>query len=71
MHEIYWRLNSIYKRLNRNRKFEASIHGIELQEPVKEKKELKKAVLSNDQEKALEIALKRARERKKMEFRRT
>ena len=70
LHEIYWRLNHIYKRLNSNRKFEASIHGIELQEPATEEKKSQKAILSNDQEKALDIALKRARERKRLEFQR-
>ena len=70
LYEIYWRLNSIYKRLNSDRKFEASIHGVELQEPVTEKKETKKPLLSDDQEEALGIALKRAKERKRMEFQR-
>ena len=41
-----------------------------MEEPVTEKKQSKKAALSKDQEKALEIALKKARERKRMEFKR-
>ncbi len=69
MYEIYWRLNHIYKRLNSNREFEASIHGIELEKPVEENKQPKER-LSDDQEKALGIALKRAKERKRLEFQR-
>lgn len=65
LHEINWRLDRISKRLNLDRKFEMAIHGMkpitgeESREPVK---------LDADQEKAMKIALDRAKKRKAEEF---
>jgi len=71
LYEIYWRLNHISKRVNNDRKFEASLQGIQLEEkgPSEENKKADQS-LSDDQEKALEIALKKAKERKRLEFQR-
>jgi len=69
LHEIYWRLNQIAIRNNKERKFEASLHGVELQKPVEENKKADES-LDDDQKQALNIALKRAKERKRLEFQR-
>jgi len=69
LHEIYWRLNRIAIRGNNDRKFEASLHGIELQKPVEESKKSDEA-LDKDQKEALSIALKQAKKRKRLEFQR-
>jgi len=69
LHEIYWRLNKISERTNSERKFQASIHGIELEKKVPEGQKLE-TKLDENQKKALDIALKRAKERKRSEFQR-
>lgn len=69
MHEIYWRLNSISKRNSNERKFEASLHGVEVEKPMDENKKADEG-LSENEKKALSIALKKAQERKRMEFQR-
>ena len=69
LHEIYWRLNRIAIRGNNDRKFEASLHGVELQKPIEESKKTDES-LDDDQKQALSIALKRAKERKRLEFQR-
>jgi hypothetical protein len=68
MHEIYWRLQKIGDRKNSDREFKASLHGLKLEKP---KEEIKKSdeVLSNNQKEAFKIALNRAKQRKRLEFR--
>ena len=44
LYEIYWRLNQINLRENSDRKFEASLHGLELQESVSENKKAEQAL---------------------------
>ena len=63
--EINWRIDEIFKRLNLEREFEMAIHGIS---PQKRAGEEPKRNITKDQEKAMEIALKRAKERKRVEF---
>jgi|TARA_Y100001951_G_C11121931_1_gene173305 hypothetical protein len=69
LYEIYWRLNRITKRTNSNREFTAALHGIELKKPVEEMKKTDES-LTDDQKKALRIALDKAKERKRLEFQR-
>lgn len=69
LHEIYWRLNSISKRNNDDKKFQASLHGLEIEKPIEENKKTVEN-LNENEKKALNIALKRAKERKRMEFQR-
>jgi hypothetical protein len=68
MHEIYWRLQKIGNRKNSDREFKASLHGLKLEKP---KEEIKKSdeVLSDNQKEAFKIALQRAKQRKRVEFR--
>lgn len=63
--ELNWRLVEICKRLKLTRDFDMAIHGA-----TPENKEQVEAVtsLSDNQKKALDIARKRAMERKKLEF---
>ncbi len=67
MHEIYWRLDAISRRENLSREFKASLHGLKLEKKVGEE-DKKPLPLSEDQEEALEIALKRAQKRKSLEY---
>jgi hypothetical protein len=67
LHEIYWRLDAITNRENLSREFKASLHGLKLERPTK-KEEKKQLPLSDDQEKAMGIALERAKKRKRLEF---
>lgn len=69
MYEIYWRLEKIIVRNNLDREFSASLHGLKLDKP-KELIKKQNDSLSKNQEEALEIALKRAKERKRLEFKR-
>lgn len=48
-----------------DRKFEMAIHGVE---PQAEQQEQADMNLDDDQKKAMEIALKKAQERKRLEF---
>jgi len=55
------------KRINGNRRFEMSIHGV--QPAVSESDEPVRAIeLCEDKQRDVDAALKQARERKKMEF---
>lgn len=62
MFEIKWRIKAIIERLDINNNFELSIHGMKR---VGGKSEAPKQIkLTKQQEKAMEIALKKAKERK-------
>ena len=61
--EIKWRVKEIGKRKNNDREFIMKINGI----PV-EKKAEKPVKLTKDQERAMELALQRAKERKAKEY---
>ena len=66
LHEIYWRLNKIGDRINTERSFKASLHGIELKNPapgISSKRDL-----TDDEKKAMAIALERAKSRKRSEY---
>ena len=65
LHEINWRIDRISKRLNLNRKFEMAIHGMK---PIVEEDEQVPVKLDANQEKAMKIALDRAKKRKSEEF---
>lgn len=67
MHEIYWRLQKIGLRTNSEREFKASLHGVKLENnnPMADEKKIE---LSSDQKEAMSIALKRAKERKRLEY---
>ena len=67
LHEIYWRLQKIGNRKNSDREFKASLHGLKLEKPKEEMKKSSQA-LSENEKKALEIALQRAKQRKRLEF---
>ena len=67
MHEIYWRLDAISRRENLSREFKARLHGLKLEKKVGEE-DKKPLPLSEDQEEALEIALKSAQKRKSLEY---
>ena len=67
LHEIYWRLKQIGKRMNLDSEFTASLHGLKLE--AKNNQEAPKSIpLSDNQKEAMKIALERARKRKKSEF---
>lgn len=67
LHEIYWRLQKIGLRINSEREFKASLHGLKLESnsPMEKNKPIE---LSDDQQRAMKIALGKARERKRLEY---
>jgi len=54
--------------LNRDITFHAAIHGVETKAENEVKPKSKPMKLTRDQEKAFDIALKKAQERKRMQF---
>ena len=66
LYEIYWRLRKICDRINSERTFIDSLHGIDLKTPIAHKEGNIK--LDDDQEKAMAIALERAKQRKRSEY---
>ena len=64
--EMNWRIEAIINRLNLKGRFEMAIHGIKPDSSNSD--EPKNIKLTKDQEKAMEIARKRAMERKRVEF---
>ena len=67
LHEIYWRLKEIGKRMNSDREFKASLHGMKLETKVSLKSP-ESIPLTENQKEAMRIALDRAKNRKKTEF---
>jgi hypothetical protein len=68
LHEINWRLACINKRLNNNREFEMAIRGIKPEGSEEVSNSEKKVSLTEDQKTAMDIARKKAIERKRLEF---
>jgi hypothetical protein len=69
--EINWRIEAIYKRMNKTREFEMALHGVQPDpKSVEHKAEVKNAhdQLSDEQKNAMANALKEAKERKRIEF---
>jgi len=68
LHEIYWRLQKIGFRINSDREFKASLHGLKLESngPISDGN--KNIDLSDDQKEAMRIALEKGRERKRLEY---
>lgn len=54
MHEVNWRLSSIYKRKNEDASFIAGVHGVKLKGSSQNNAELN---LTKDQEKKLDEAM--------------
>jgi len=59
-------LDKIGRRVNSDRTFKASLHGLELKSPNPSNE--KGIDLTDDQKKAMAIALQRAKERKRAEY---
>lgn len=66
--EINWRLNETIKRLNLDRRFEMSIHGIDPTAALEDNDEPAMDKLDDNQKEALSIALLKAKERKRLQF---
>ena len=62
MREMDWRVRAINKRRSHNSEFQMALNGVVPQKPKK------KVELTDDQEKAMAIAIQKAKERKAKEY---
>lgn len=68
MREVDWRIRSIVDRSNLERVFTAQLHGCEVDAPKVKKETKKMTEINNNQEKAMEAAIKQAKIRKARQY---
>ena len=66
MHELNWRIDRIFKRKNRENKFQADLHGIKLE--YKGNESIKQRALTEDEDKALKASMEMAQKRIKERY---